>query len=149
MNRGSCCTLKFFLPFFFKTFSKVSQMLKVVQELVRQILLLSNGFPTRVSLFKTNFGLKRLQMIYMVPNMSSRISMPSFMPCTTSLLSQLLRCLEINYIRSKVNCDQYTINLQDFWSTSTFWSDIHHLIKVWSWFFKESPQIIKSQELTN
>ena len=95
-------------------------MLKVDQELTRQILLLSNGFPTRVSFFTKKFGFKMPQMISMVPNMSSRMLMSIFMPCITSFLSQLLKCLEINYIRSKVNYGQYTVKLQDFWSTSTF-----------------------------
>ena len=52
------------------------------------------------------------------PNMFSRSSMSSFKPCRGSLLSQLLKCLKINYVRSKVNCGPHTVKLQDFWSTS-------------------------------
>ena len=44
-------------------------MLKVDHELTRQILLLSNGFPFRVSFLTKNFGLQKLQMIFMEPYM--------------------------------------------------------------------------------
>ena len=115
-----CCTPKLSLSFYSRHSHRGPQFLKVDQELARQILLLSNGLPTRVSLLTKSFGLQRIQLISMVPNISSRMSMTSFMPCTTSLLSQLLKCLEINYTRSKVNCDQYRVKLQDFWLTSTF-----------------------------
>ena len=52
-------------------------------------------------------------MEFMVSHMSLIMFMPSFMPCITSLLSQLLRWLKINFIRSKVNCGQYTVKIQD------------------------------------
>ena len=114
LNRWICCTSKFSLSFYSRHAHRDSQLLKVDQELARQILLLSNGLLTRVSLLRKNFRLQRPKIISMVPNISSRLSMPSFMPSTTSLLSQLLKCLKINYTRSKVNCDQYTIKLQYF-----------------------------------
>ena len=81
------------------------------------------------------------------PNMFSRSSMSSFKPCRGSLLSQLLKGAKINCARAKVNCDLHTVKIQDFWSTSTFWSQIHHLIKFWSWFLKKSPKIIKQWSL--
>ena len=62
-----CCTPKFTLPFYSRHAHWSPQLLKVDQELTRQILLLSNGFPTSVSFLTKNFGLQKLQMISMVP----------------------------------------------------------------------------------
>ena len=81
------------------------------QELIRHILLLSNGLTTRVSFFSRNFGFLRPQMELMGSYMSPRILIPSFLTCITSLLSQLLKCLKINYIRSKINYGLYTVKL--------------------------------------
>ena len=124
-------------------------MLKVAQELIRKLLLLGNGFTTRVSFVSRNFGCIRPQMEFMGSYMSQRILIPSFMPCITSFLNQLLRWLKINYIGQNVNSRQHTVKPQYFWSTSIFLSHLHHLIKGWSRFLKESPQIIKSQKLPN
>ena len=98
ITNGFYCTLKFFLPFFFKTFSKGSQMLKVAQELNKQILLLSNGYTTRVWYFSRKIRFPRSQVVFMGPHMYSRMLISSFKSCITSLLSQLLRWLKINYI---------------------------------------------------
>ena len=60
------------------------------------------------------------QVDFMGPHMSQGMLMPNFKPCITSFLSQLLRCLKINYIGQKVNYGQLTVKPQDFWSTLTF-----------------------------
>ena len=50
--------------------------------------------------FEQDVWVPRILNVLHYPNMSLRSSMPNFMPWITSLLSQLLKCLEINCIRS-------------------------------------------------
>ena len=143
--KEKCCTPKFSLSFYSKHTPRDPQMLKVDQELTRQILLLSNGLPTRVSLFTNKFGFQRPQVISMSPNMSSRMLMPSFMPCITSLLSQLLRWLKINFIRSKVNCGQYTVKIQDVFGQHQHFEVI---FITWSWVDHDSSRkVLKSSKV--
>ena len=82
-------------------------------------------------------------MVFMPPHMLQRFSMSSFKPYKSWLLRQLLRWLKIGCIGQKVNCGQHTVKTSDFWSTSSFWSYIYHLIKGWSWFIKKSQELIK------
>ena len=138
MNRGSCCTPKFSLPFF------TQNMFLEILNCSRSTKNWPDNSPPKAmnpqlgfQFFIKMVELQRILNLLHYPNMSWRSSMPNFMPWTTSLLIQLLKCLEINYTRSKVNCDPNTVKLQDFWLTSIFWSNIHHLIKVWSWFLKK------------
>ena len=67
IKQGQLLFPKIFPLILFKTYSQGSQRLKVDQELIRQILLLSNELPTRVSLFTEMFGLQKLRAISMAP----------------------------------------------------------------------------------
>ena len=81
----------------------------------------------------------------MPPHMLQIISMTRFKPHRSNFLKQLLRWLKISCIGQKVNCGQHIVKLHDFWSTSSFWSYIHHLIEGWSWFIKKTQDLHKSQ----
>ena len=141
---------KIFPPLFISRDSfKASQIFKTLKGWLVKMLLLSQRPATRVWSFSSKFGLKRYQVASMVPLRSLIRFMSSFKSCITSFLNQWLRWLKINYIGQKVNYGQHTIKPQYFWSTSTFWGDVHHLVKGWSWFPKESSQIIKNQNLPN
>ena len=100
---------------------------------------------TRVWHFSDQDGLLTSPMIFIPPHMFQRFSMSSFKPYKSSFLRQLLRWLKISCIGQKVSCGQHTVKTSDFWSTSSFWSYIHHLIKGWSWFIRKTQDLLKSQ----
>ena len=139
LNRGNCYTPKFSLLFLktihisiLKNFSRIDQMNS----------LLSNQPTTRVLLLSRQNQVLIPQVVIIPLHMYQGITMSSFKPHISSVLSQLLRWLKINYIGQKVNYGQHTVKLhhfcqnQDFEVTFITWSRVDHVssrkIKIWS-----------------
>ena len=91
LNRGSCCTPKFSLPFSSKNILLRVSNIQGYSRVDQSNLLLSKGSTTRVLSFSRNIRFKRYQVVSMILHRSSTMLISSFKSCIINFLRQWLR----------------------------------------------------------